>query len=372
MKIHSWLGGFLALSLSSMILGCGLPVAAHATATAAGGAPRKSHPYAGKEYDECGQKCIFERANENIGLQAVYLIQKISRLKSATEPERFDELGQFCMPSEDGDECFKRYKTVQVLNLYAMRTAMVKNAKVITDLSTQGKKGRTAFTPSTDGKLRKPQVPYVITFEDLQKEHATLKTLASDHYDRYVQELPKEPAEDDFRKITEIPRDPDNPEAGKLVVVGEVDKEAYQKARQKYLKSVEAQRHIDDTKKHHVQKLSAPMPANGAGAPDQLKTLPDDSHSRKSFDSAREAFVNTANKMLGKPAEPGQASPNEKDKLKVGVSPDSRNAQAPPPAKKTGKGELLVADIEGKPENQGHSLTVTIDPNELLTVIQQL
>ncbi|MCM2324589.1 MAG: hypothetical protein NDJ90_15120 [Oligoflexia bacterium] len=356
--------GVLVIAWVSLC-GLGAPAPAWATSTEAGGPAKAGVPWAGKEYDECGQRCVFERANENIGLQAIYLVRKIQRLKGVGDSERLSELGDFCMPTDDGDSCFDRYKTVQVRNLYAMRKAMIDNSLVIAELSGKGKKQATALARSRDGKLKKPQVPFVITFEDLQKEHATLKTLTSEQYHRYVEELPREPSRDEFRKIREIPRDPDNPEAGKLTVVGDVDEKAYQQALAKFRSETE-QQHLKATVDHY--RRNQPSPAR--------KSMPSDgSESRQAFDEARRAFVDTANDMIGKPTrqskDPARVGKNEGVKIDV-----ASGAQKAAPAASTGrrskKGEILVHDVEAKADNQGNSMTVTVHPDELLQIIQKL
>lgn len=224
---------------------------ASASSAAGGNAPAKASGSSQwddqKSFVDCGQSCLYQKANENLSLQALYLVQKIGALKDLKDQGKdsaiLNNLQGFCLQGEVGADCFNRYKRLQVFALQKIRAAMVQNADAAARLRSEA-----PVVSYGDGKTRKPQVPYVVTYEDLKKEYAELQRLGGEDYRQWADSRPFKPSKDDFVKFKTIYRDPENPKAGTLQIVerdasGNVayDDAAYQRALKNYENQMEGQ-----------------------------------------------------------------------------------------------------------------------------------
>lgn len=102
---------------------------------------RASVPKGPQTEATCGMACRYHRANDNLTLQALYLVTKIQKVEA--ELQRDSEsmaartaLGGFCKTSsEDLGDCFSRYKVFQRVALLDIRQAIGKNEDMIAQLT---------------------------------------------------------------------------------------------------------------------------------------------------------------------------------------------------------------------------------------------
>lgn len=246
-----WGFGFVA------VLGglAGLRLEGWAGSTASGGGTRpKENPnsWADPEREVCSFGCLYEKANENLGLQTKYMVHKLGALESLrSADDRANALRSFCLDNESAETCYKRYKKLQIYALKKIHSAMKQNYDAAAAVSNE-KSSKEFLRSYAEGVVNgkapeaKPQAPYVVTFEDLQNEYAKLRMLASNGYQQWADKIPFEPSPEDFVKFTEKPRDPENPAAGTFMVLErdkdgkiKIDKEAYQAALDKYHKTMD-------------------------------------------------------------------------------------------------------------------------------------
>lgn len=211
------------------------------------------HSWKDPAYETCGFSCLYEKANENIGLQIKYAVEKILALNEATPEQRMKALGSFCLQGEESDACLKRYLKIQVYNLRKMHAAMVKNYASRTAVS--NRKNSTEFyrsplreVVSENDPKKKRQTPYVVTYEDLKKEFQEMRNLGSNDYQRWAEHLPSEPSPEDFAIFEEKLKDPSDPKSDHFLVVahdadGKVkyDKKAYEAALKRYHEKIEGE-----------------------------------------------------------------------------------------------------------------------------------
>lgn len=128
----------------------------------------------------CGISCRYSRANDNLTLQAVYLIQKIKRVDDAIsegeEVKARTALGGFCRnKSEAIGSCFTRYKAFQRVGLLEIRQAIGKNEDTIARLTharkEDGKVDGDALVYEIGGKERDAYVPEVTTLSELEASY---------------------------------------------------------------------------------------------------------------------------------------------------------------------------------------------------------
>ncbi|MBC7386639.1 MAG: hypothetical protein H7301_10835 [Cryobacterium sp.] len=124
----------------------------------------------------CGLSCRYSRANENLTLQAVYLLKKIKlidlSIQTGKEGAARTALGGFCAnASEEVESCFKRYKDFQRVGLLEIRQAIGRNEDSIARLVHGRKIDGTAegealvFQTGADQPAYLPEVP---TLKDLE------------------------------------------------------------------------------------------------------------------------------------------------------------------------------------------------------------
>jgi hypothetical protein len=178
------------------------------------------------QYVECGQDCLYQKANEKVTLQAIYLVKKISNLQAVLAgggSDNYDhvvsELQLYC-PDKVGSKkiddavlCFKRYVQTQLPILRALKVTLIKNEDMTAQLmSNQGGLGAnsksTAFQDST-AVNRRPQTPDIEKEGELlmpsQASADRLKYLASTSYEKWAQDVSKlAPKPEDFFKTEQV------------------------------------------------------------------------------------------------------------------------------------------------------------------------
>lgn len=332
---------------------------------------RSSTPWNDSSFQECGQSCLYQKANENIALQAVYLINKISFLSSAEDDQIRSNLSNFCLRDEEAQACFQRYKKLQLFGLQKMRSALIQNndsaallkSRVVDVGKGAGEPERPYFQLGSDGKARKPQVPYVVTFEDLQREYSQLERLTGHDYDRWARSLPARPSREDFVRMKEIYRNPDNPKDGVMHVIArdksgniQYDDAAYQAALKQY----------EDRMGSELARMKDSRPS--LDRPARLKdAVADDS--RRVFNESRMPLIEAGNRGNRKATIPSRqeiafAGPKKGDSR----VPAASTASAATAAGITGREQ-----IEALPASSDrHFSTFTLTPDQILKAIQEI
>jgi hypothetical protein len=121
----------------------------------------------------CGQACMYHKANDNITIQVLYLINKVKEIEVEESEDKIRiATGAICNDSMEVIACKNRYKAFQAFALLQLRQAMGRNEDMMAKL-THGRQvdgsvsGQyTGFT--VDEKLT-PYTPDVPTLAELQK-----------------------------------------------------------------------------------------------------------------------------------------------------------------------------------------------------------
>ena len=146
-------------------------------------APAAARPTDGRSETEvtCGIACRYHRANDNLTMQALYLVTKIGKIdeayqKDSSSSEARTALGAFCRSdSEDLDVCFNRYKDFQRVALLNIRQSIGKNEDTIARLTTGRKAdgtvdGTVLAFDSGEAKTT-PYLPDVPTLSELEQSY---------------------------------------------------------------------------------------------------------------------------------------------------------------------------------------------------------
>jgi hypothetical protein len=169
-------------------VGAGLTTSAHAgdgqvqrLGSMSGGVPSTAPATTKQNWREkteasCGMACRYHRANDNLTLQALYLITKMKKIDEALgngeETRAKTALGGFCTDSgEEAEACFDRYKAFQRVALLQIRQAIGKNEEMIARLTSGRKNDGTvegdtvSFGANADPEAYVPEVPTVSELE---------------------------------------------------------------------------------------------------------------------------------------------------------------------------------------------------------------
>lgn len=131
------------------------------------------------EDEECGIACRYRKANDNLTLQVLYLMNKLEKVEKETDQEKLSAtLRGFCADNEVGDaalgECKERYKSFQGMALLRLRQAIGSNEDTIAQLTNRRRddgsidtQGETVYNP---GEPEKAYIPDVPTIKDLETE----------------------------------------------------------------------------------------------------------------------------------------------------------------------------------------------------------
>lgn len=292
------------LTTSAVLIGS-LAVAApvsHAGSYSAGDSSELQEKFSYR-HEDCNQYCLYQKANETIGIQAIYLLQKLGNLKAGVahmdEDEFRKQVPGFCLKGEAKDDCWKRYRDLQVVHLYKMRSAMIQNGEAAAQLSSNlengktRKNGATFYRPSSEGRKAKGDPSYVVTFEDLQKESTRLQFLSGNDFQRWASRLPREPSKDDFIRMKEIPRDPGNPEAGTFLIVDRDSDGKFRYDEKRYEAAVKGYR---EEMAQHYRRMGADMAMPADSAPKNFKAAlgPND---KEYFRESRAQYVSSISSL---------------------------------------------------------------------------
>ncbi len=130
----------------------------------------------------CGMACRYHRANDNLTMQALYLVTKIKKIQDAEtsgnatkEHEARTSMGGFCRESEpELSTCFTRYKSFQRVALLQIRESIGKNEDTIARLTTgrksDGTVDGTAVTFEANVE-RQPYIPDVPTVSEMEQAY---------------------------------------------------------------------------------------------------------------------------------------------------------------------------------------------------------
>ena len=139
---------------------------------------------AGKDWRQeteasCGMACRYHRANDNLTMQALYLVTKIQKIETAIQNRQESQartaLGAFCKSdSEEVESCFARYRDFQRIGLLEIRQSIGKNEDSIARLTTgrkaDGTVDGTALTFGT-GEEKTAYLPDVPTLSELEQAY---------------------------------------------------------------------------------------------------------------------------------------------------------------------------------------------------------
>ena len=194
------------------------------------------------QYVECGQDCLYQKANENVTAQSLYLVKKMENLQDVLIGGDFGntdnythlvrELQLYC-PDTDASKatkdqaslCYKRYVQTQIPILRALKATLVKNEDMTARLKTdQGMFGSgagksAAFQDATPG-VRKAQTPEFSREDELLTTKAgqeRLSYLSNTAYQKWAAEVSKlSPKQEDFPKTELVIKDPNDPTSMKV------------------------------------------------------------------------------------------------------------------------------------------------------------
>ncbi|MEO5971351.1 MAG: hypothetical protein ABIQ95_15605 [Bdellovibrionia bacterium] len=100
--------------------------------------PASSSALVDPNYEKCGLDCHYQKANENISLQANYILKKIEFLGYpsiyASDEAKIELLGSFYKSGEDLDECIARYVRMNRFWFVKVRSALGKNEESYSEL----------------------------------------------------------------------------------------------------------------------------------------------------------------------------------------------------------------------------------------------
>jgi len=183
----------------------------------------------------CDQACMLTKGNENLSLQALYLVERMQGLQSkyaaavqASNTQAYEEivssLWNFCgdktpkgASQDDARGCLRRYVQAKSLDLQSIKAAIVQNRTA--ELSYRSRATTPILTSAGEPPSAKfPQYARAPTQEELSKqfleEQKQLQYLGSDPYARWAAALPREPQLNDYCKTHFIP----DPEGSKKPV----------------------------------------------------------------------------------------------------------------------------------------------------------
>jgi hypothetical protein len=347
-----------------------------AQATQGAAAPTgMGRPWDDPDSRTCGQNCLYEKANENILLQISYTNNKIEMLKEAQSRGEMakiqDNLAYFCTPGEATGACFSRYKRLQILVLQKMRASLVNNSGSAEELNSDNRAtsgGRAA--PAAGGGVspgvryfemkgkagqppKKPLIPYVPTFEDLQAMYRGLPARQGRaELQRWTQQVMQPPRPEDFVKFQRVPRDPRNPGAERIIVPEKgsngqpvLDPQAYQRA----LAAYRARQADYDADRALMMSQANPLFPTPGVAPTMDDSVTG-AESKTSFLQSRAMIIQAVSPRLtdgraGVPATvsfPGAAS---------GRAPAASPGVAPPPAGASGTASAATVAPSLTPRN---------------------
>ena len=230
-----------------------------------------------KSFQDCGQVCALEKGSQNLSMQALYLLQRISDLRDIYRvggyPQVSSELASYC-PNVSGTNaqdnarvCLEQYISIQTYSIRAIRTELIKNK-----LAVESYKSNASTAAKNDDSAKKQrQALYVSNSKEIDDQYKAensnqLKFLAGEHYQDWVKKLPRPPTEADFTTLDS---------KGQIVV----DKAGFQRADGKY-----------KADQQHFQAAFQKQPV-------VPNPSPSSSMAADSYRTARNSYVNYSNSI---------------------------------------------------------------------------
>ncbi len=283
-------------------------------------------PWANRErYRDCDFGCLYEKGNENLALQGVYIIEKmldVEKMGDVAQEENKGRLrallGSFCVEEERDsiEKCKARYMRTQLMTLRKVRNASAANSDAAAQLRSGGAFGGQSvpvFAVLENGKTQKPlksQVPSVPTLEELREQYsrdsAALSDMVSIDYQRWVEDKRNfRPSIEDFYKMETIPRDPQNPRAGTISRVargrnGEklYDKNAYDLAMKNHLEREKITKNDELTIQEQDRRRLLERAKKPSGLAEMQAAMADGSENARIYNISRRRVVGAVNKMI--------------------------------------------------------------------------
>ena len=353
-------------------------------------------------YQECGQPCLYQKANENLSLQALYTVEKIQRVSDpiqdsgssdADKVSAVSEIQQYCYdyfapgaPISAGDidfdknskRCLFRYVSVQAPLLRKIRSAIVLNDDHVAAF--RSKAAAVQAGGANGNPARKPQTPYLPTLNELEAQQSQLQRLSGAAYQKWIVEaMPKPPdCAAEFPQTQPILRDPTNPGSGTILVLVR-DPKGNPVPDPKLCKA--ALQDYNDQKKAITNDLVAyigEIPKRQSADPripiydPRAVKIKDDKISTDSYGSARYQMIGVTDTLLRRDGVAGRNTlvfPGKTpDSKKVQKGGSTTTDQAPPEASEA---DILKAEnapvLEGEATSKSSEsqYTVKLDPKAL-------
>lgn len=349
----------------------------------------KTLPYADeRQYQSCGLSCAYEKANEALSLEALYLLRKASWINELAKKKDAGEISraipEFC-PSSDSNvlECARQYVELQKTILRKSRHAMIQNSESVARL----KAGTAAPAPprfsvivsgngNTPAAMKKPQTPDLPSYDELmtraKRQDAILNDLARPDYNSFEQLYA--PSPDDYVEVDDrIPRDPANPSAGTLIRV-KVDAKGLPVLKKGWEQELTAaQKKFEEQKRFLRERLSGvaaahapPVPGAKPAATAPVSREPTEL-SRKAYETERDYIARAANEQLKKSGMvvqgtgASEALPKSSSDSLTRVGLDS-NAVSPDSGRPL---PVRLHETRRLPEHQRNFITIQISPDML-------
>lgn len=316
---------------------------------------------------DCAQDCLYQQANEGIGIQAIYQFQKLVEISQNRDAVRRN-LQCFAEDVEDDGACFRRHKDLTLIELYRLRASLLQNndsmVRLNSKIDAEGKK--TASVPPMVGRLDDgsggaDSPPHVIGFKDLAELDAQRKSLSKKEREERLKGIPKGPEEKDYLVMKEFARDPDNLKAGSYTAIdakNPIDKKAYKSDRERYWKAEKLKELEEYRKQMASQSGTAQKPAPKGKFQDSVGA-----ESKEAFRKSRAQFVSSLNGLIqNRGIQSKQVTDFSKDAGKKVSSndPTAKIKEDDQPLRSAGTPGVRVKN------------SVYLDPNEILSWIKKL
>lgn len=176
--------------------------------------------WASKKYKECGQGCLYKKANENILLLQQYQQFKLLSVRQKLNLAPLDsqklaivkENYRICDQETDWRECLKYVDRTNALKLQKIQAALILNedsADRLQTLELQKNPVIISYREAQRQDRLEFQRPDVVTFEELQKEFSDetkkLEHLSANWFEEWSKNLPTAPDRKDFIKYQLVP-----------------------------------------------------------------------------------------------------------------------------------------------------------------------
>ncbi len=275
-----------------------------------------------QNYEACGQGCMYEKANETLSLQALYLLNKQDKIAEAVDAanhgDQYSETAArqeltpiYCEETEELNTCYQRYLIMTVPVLEKIKVAIATNSSSAYALHSGTEVVPSpVYIKSDQIPLKLPQTPEVPRVQDI---YARMQSLpAKENYSQWISEAkPYKPEPGDYPLFISVKRDPARPAAGSFTVIqhnpdGSIafDKKAYEAAMAVYNEklsqgstrgAISAAAYTTLAQRKKVGLVDGRYHLDKKGAPT------DHSLSYSAYIDAENQMVSATNNVLGRP-----------------------------------------------------------------------